>query len=78
MNEMKVPPLSWWDTGRCLVHGKFDATLLGGEMTRGFGFGIGFKIHSGPPLFKGGDFVSVWVEISHRQRRRQQVAFQIS
>lgn len=26
-----VPPLAWWDSGRCMVHGKFDATLLGGE-----------------------------------------------
>lgn len=25
-----VPPLAWWDTGRCMVHGKFDATVFGG------------------------------------------------
>lgn len=26
------PPLAWWDAGRCMVHGKFDATVLGGEV----------------------------------------------
>lgn len=25
-----VAPLAWWDAGRCMVHGKFDATVLGG------------------------------------------------
>lgn len=25
-----VPPLAWWDTARCMVHGKFDATVFGG------------------------------------------------
>ncbi|CAN0051855.1 unnamed protein product, partial [Ectocarpus sp. 8 AP-2014] len=24
-----VPPLAWWDAGRCMVHGKFDATVFG-------------------------------------------------
>lgn len=26
-----VCPLAPWDIGRCMVHGKFDATLAGGE-----------------------------------------------
>ncbi|CAM9609383.1 unnamed protein product, partial [Scytosiphon promiscuus] len=25
-----VSPLAWWDAGRCMVHGKFDATVFGG------------------------------------------------
>ncbi|CAM9263924.1 unnamed protein product, partial [Ectocarpus fasciculatus] len=29
-----VPPLAWWDAGRCMVHGKFDATVFGGALKR--------------------------------------------
>lgn len=26
-----VPRLAWWDTARSMIHGKFDAILLGGR-----------------------------------------------
>lgn len=55
-----VPPLAWWDAGRCMVHGKFDATVFGG-VPGGMDFvvvlwgmwqeGMGLRVSAGLTMF---------------------------